>query len=226
MRLIRSLIAALLVASLTISASAAFTPSVEYKDAPEVVVTTDAEGNSIVGTITDAEGNVISNVLAGTIAITPFAASAKEETDPEIAARLIEVRAELEAALEDSDNELILAVAEALNNIPIENIVISDIFTITADGIHVDALRSGLILTVSLTSQSITKADEGSISIWQRSATTEEWSELDFEIDEKNVITLKITDIGEIVIFRDSAATPVTGENAPRSPQTSPVRNP
>jgi len=230
MRMFRSLIAALLVASLAISASAAFTPSVEYKDAPEVVVTTDKEGNAVAGTICDAEGTVLATVSAEAITVTPIAAAAKEETDAEVAEKLTAVKEELEAALEDKDNELIAAVAKELKNAPAKNIVVTDVFNIAADeaveAALAEAAEKGAALTVSLTSQNITKADAKNITIWQKSATTGEWEKVKFTIDEKNVIKLELKDLGEIVIFRDSEAKPEKVKDAPKSPKTLPIRKP
>ena len=228
MRLFRTLTAALLAASLTLSVSAAFTPSVEYKDAPEVVVTVDDEGNTIAGAITDAEGNVLETVPVESITITPLSAAAKEETDAEVAAKLTEVKAELEAALEDKDSELIAEVVKALENVPAENIVVSDVFTITADealtAALAEAVENGAVLNVALTSQNITKKDAESITIFQKSAATGEWVKVKFTIDEKNVINLELKDLGEIVIFRDSEAKPETAKDAPKSPLTRFIR--
>lgn len=230
MRLFRTLTAALLAASLTLSVSAAFTPSVEFKDAPEVVVTTDAEGNAVAGTITDAEGTVIANVPVESIVITPISAVAKEETDAEVAEKLNAVKEELEAALEDKDSELIAEVAKALDNVPVKNIVVSDVFSITADEALEEALaeavENGAALNISLISQNIIKADAKNITIWQKNATTGEWVQVKFTIDEKNVIKLELKDLGEIVIFRDSEAKPDAGKDAPKSPKTIPVRRP
>ena len=230
MRLFRTLIASLLAAALTLSVSAAFTPSVEFKDAPEVVVTTDAEGNAVAGAITDAEGNVLVTVPVEAITITPISTIAKEGTNPEVAAKLAEVKVELEAALGDKNSELLTEVAKAMENVPVENIVVSDIFTVTADEALTAALavavENGFALKISLISQNITKAEEASITIWQKSATTGEWVKVNFTVDENNVITLELKDIGEIVIFRDSAAKPATAKDAPKSPQTTPVKNP
>lgn len=223
MRLFRALIAAMLVASLTLSASAAFTPSVEFKDAPAVVVTTDADGNSYVGTVKDADGVVLAAIPAEAITITSVSAAEKEETDPVVAEKLTAVKEELTAAFEEKDNELITAVAAALNNAPAANIVVSDVFTITADDELAEVFELGAKLNVSMTSQNITKADAEKITIWQKSAATGEWKPVVFTIDDNNVINLELEDLGEIVIFRDSEAAPETPKNAPRSPKTRPT---
>lgn len=227
MRLFRTLIAALLVASMALSASAAFTPSVEFKDAPEVVVTTDAEGNAIVGAIVDADGEVLAAIPAEAITITAVSAAAKEETDAAVAEKLIAVKEELTVALEEKDNELVAAVAVALNNAPAENIVVSDVFTITADESVAELLafaaEAGVKAVVPMVSQTITKADAEKITIMQKSATTGEWKPVAFTIDDNNVINLELDDLGEIVIFRDSTVVPETPKDAPRSPKTRPT---
>jgi len=70
MRLNRAFVAAVLAAAMAISAGAAFTPSVEYKEAPTVVEKTDEEGNVSIGEILDEKGEVVTSISLGSITLT------------------------------------------------------------------------------------------------------------------------------------------------------------
>lgn len=228
--------ALLLAAVLTLSAGAAFTPSVEYKKAPQVVEKVDEEGNVTVGEIRDESGEVVASVPAGAITITPISAvktsstavtTEKPETasapavDAKVEESLKAVEAEITAEFEKAaDSELVQTVSRELNGAPAENIVVSDVFAVTATPEIEEVLASGATLSVAVTSQNITKEDETKIAIYQKDAVTGEWKQVPFTIAEDGVITLELTSAGEVVIFRDNEAAPVTPEEAPVSPST------
>lgn len=229
MKLYRALVAAVLAASLTLSAGAAFTPSVEYKDAPQVVEKIDAEGNVTVGEVRNADGEVVESVPADAIKVTAISETKKDSAgvEPEVAEALKAVEAELTVAFEmakTEENELIKAVSEDLNNAPVENIVVTDVVAITVTPEIEEALaEEGATLTVSVTSQNISKEDEEKITVYQKDPATGEWKKVPFTIDENDVITLELESTGEVVIFRDSEAAPETPKDAPRSPKTRPT---
>lgn len=228
MRLYRAIAAAVLASAFALSASAAFTPSIEYKEAPQVVEKTDEEGNVTVGEIISAEGEVIGTIPVSSLTVTAIASvktTAATEAASEAAESLTAVEQELITEFENAaESAIIQAVAQDLNDAPVENIVVSDVLAVTATSDIVDAMASGAAISVSVTSQNITKDDETKITIYQKDPVTGAWSKVPFTIDENDIITLELSSVGEIVIFRDNEAAPVTAEaeeEAPTSPATS-----
>ncbi len=236
MKMYRAFAALLLAAALTLSAGAAFTPSVEYKEAPQVVEKVDEEGNVSVGEIRDKKGEVVASVPVGAITVTPISviktptlsADSKPEEAPvlteeeqKIVESLQAVETEIAAEFEQGDkSKLVKEVAKELNDAPVENIVVSDVFAVTATPEIEEALESGATLTVAVASQNITKEDEKKITIYQKDAESGKWIKVPFTIAEDGIITLELSNVGEVVIFRDSEAAPVTPEKAPVSPST------
>ena len=243
--------ALLLAAALAMSAGAAFTPSVEYKEAPTVVEKVDESGNVSIGEIRDETGEVVASVSVGAITITPISvvktaesagdpgktpdgtgsaggtAAAVPEVDPQVAESLKAVETEIAAAFEKpEESALVQEIAKELNDAPVENIVVSDVFSVTATPEIEELLKTGASLSVSVVSQNITKQDEEKITIYQKDAKTGLWRKVPFTISEDGIITLSLQAVGEIVIFRDNEAPPVTPETAPASPATGGDLNP
>ncbi len=246
-----------LAAALTLSAGAAFTPSVEYKEAPKVVEKIDEKGNVSIGEVRNETGEVIANISVGAITITPISmikttATAGSATavvpgkgpngtgsagvgpaaevpaaDHGVAESLKAVETEIAAAFEKpEESTLVQEIAKELNDAPVENIVVSDVFAVTVSPEIEEVLKNGASLSVAVVSQSITKQDEKKITIYQKDAKTGLWIKVKFEISEDGIITLELKNVGEIVIFRDNEAPPVTPETAPVSPSTGGDRNP
>lgn len=231
--------AALLAALLTVSAGAAFMPSVEYKEAPQIVEKVDESGYVSVGEIRDESGQVISSVSVGMLTVTPISAvktaEASAETKPgetapavvsemdkKIAESLKAVETEIAAEFEKpAESTLVQEISKELNDAPAENIVVSDVFAVTATPDIEETLKSGATLSVSVVSQNITKQDEKRIIIYQKNTETGKWEKVPFQISKNGVITLELTNVGEVVIFRDSQAAPAAAAEAPVSPSTS-----
>lgn len=224
---------------LAMSAGAAFMPSVEYKEAPQIVEKVDESGNVSVGEILDESGEVVASVTGGMITVTPIsvmkAAEASTETstgdpaaaevpviDEKVAESLKAVETEIAAEFEKpAESTLIQEISKELNDAPVENIVVSDVFAVTATPEIEEVLKSGATLSVSVVSQSITKKDEKKITIYQKDAETGKWTKVPFQIAEDGVISLELKNVGEIVIFRDNEAAPAIAGTAPASPSTS-----
>lgn len=236
MKLFRTLTAALLAALIAVSAAAAFTPSVEFKEAPTVVEKTDAAGNTYVGEVKNSEGEVVGTVSNGTLKLTALSTvkqeTAEKETEEDAPAaavvdetvkeRLLKAETELKAAFEDGeDSYLLQQISKELNDAPVENIVISDIFHIEATEEISSMLEENAVISVSVVSQNITKADEELIVIYQKTSENGGWKKVEFTIDDENVITLELQGMGDIIILRDSEALPPVAEEAPASPSTS-----
>lgn len=230
--------ASFLAVSLALSAGAAFMPSVEYKEAPQIVEKVDESGNVAVGEIRDESGEVVATVAVGTVTVTPLstvkttapsdktqsgatASDAVQKVDEETVERLKAVETEIAAEFEKpTESTLIQEIAKDLNDAPAENIVVSDVFSITVTAEIEETLKNGATLSVAVVSQNITKEDEKKVTIYQKDADTGEWKKVPFEIMDDGVIVLELESAGEVVIFRDNEAAPVTEENAPVSPST------
>ena len=124
-----------------------FTPSVEQKGSPEIVVNTDSEGKEIAGVISDAKNDLVANVPSGDIILTSVADAAAAST-PEA------VKAALQAAQTQIKNAANVAAllsaedAEALKNV--KNPVVRDLICITLTGDHADKLAvDGNTITIT-----------------------------------------------------------------------------
>ena len=72
-RIINIIMVLCLVVSMAVSVSATeFVPSIEIKDAPELVPVGEQDGEAVFGYVTDKDGNKIYTVVAGDILITPI----------------------------------------------------------------------------------------------------------------------------------------------------------
>lgn len=230
--------AILLAVLLTLSAGAVFMPSVEYKEAPQIVEKVDESGNVTVGEIRDENGEVVAEVSAGMMTVTPISVVKAAENSPETkpgkkpsdevpgvdkktVKRLRDIEKEIAAEFKKSEKSaLIREISKELNGAPAENIVVSDVFAITTTPEIEKVLKSGAILSVDVISQNITKEDEKKIIIYQKDEKNGKWKKVPFVISEDNILTLELTGAGEVVIFRDSEAAPVIPETAPKSPAT------
>ena len=244
MKKCQALTAIFLAVLLALSSAAAFMPSVEYKEAPQIVEKVDESGNVSVGEILDESGEVVANVSAGMITVTPISVVKVIETPAEtkpgetkpaetapvqlteeeqkIVESLKAVETEIVAEFEKpTESALVQEIAKELNDAPVENIVVSDIFAVTATPEIEEVLKTGATLSVAVVSQNITKKDEKKITIYQKDAKTGKWVKVRFQIDENGVIVLQLKGVGEVVIFRDNEAAPLTAAAAPASPATS-----
>lgn len=145
-----------------------FTPSVESKPAPELVLLTDAQGNLVTAIITDKNGNQIP--LPPGVELVVTATSGKEDAlDPEIRALL--QRAEDQITRADHLGQLTPQLEEALTarqeadqsfeGVAVENLVARDLFDVSfvRDGAAVaNLLEDGQTVTFALKTD-LTEAD-------------------------------------------------------------------
>lgn len=128
------MLAMALAVSTSISAMASdFTPSVQGKNAPDVVITEDENGNEVVANIIDESGDVIEQVYTTEITITPVSKS--DEAPEEIKGALDKAYQQINSAA--SLTELVPEMPEFLGNISddliVENLVVRDLFDVTVD---------------------------------------------------------------------------------------------
>lgn len=130
----RIIIAILVVSAMTVTAfAAAFTPSVEQKEAPAVVESV----------IVDAEGNVVGNVAADAIVVSAIAEAA--EASEEVAAAVESIKAAASVA------EAAPAVVEiaAAANVDVANLVVRDMVNVEASAEVVELLKDGTGVAVT-----------------------------------------------------------------------------
>ena len=144
------MLAMALAVSTSISAIAAgFTPSVQGKDAPDVVITEDENGNEVVANIIDESGDVIEQVYTTEITITPVSKS--DEAPEEIKGALDKAYQQIKSAA--SLTELVPEMPEFLKNISddltVENLVVRDLFDVTVDAETKALLEAGNSIQLS-----------------------------------------------------------------------------
>ena len=135
MRKISTFILAMMLAvSTAISAGAAeFTPSVQGKEAPDLVTTVNEAGEEVVAVVRDAQGNAVEDVLSGNLIVTPVA-QADEAAE--------NIRTSLQAAYEQirnvsSLNELVpnleTVLAGVAPDVSVDELVVRDLFDVSVD---------------------------------------------------------------------------------------------
>ena len=199
---------------LCVSAAAAdFVPSVEAKNAPEVVYMVDASGNPAAGRITAADGTV-SYMDTAAITIT-----AKTDTEAD-AAVLKTIGTAMEELTEKALPELIADFAavwaDVTEGAPVENAVVATVFDISSDV----EIPEGGELTITLSPKDI--AAEDFIVVLHKVRDT--WKVEPHTRDGKGNIIITVSSLSPFAIVKDSAAAPVKGSDAPRSPQTEEIR--
>ena len=103
-----------------------FTPSVAYKDAPELVTIQDPEGNEAIGVVKNGEGEIISYIYAHCLVITPVA---EAETSTEIPEAARQTLLSVYAAL--LDNSMKIPYEKFNANLDPDHMVIRDLFDAT-----------------------------------------------------------------------------------------------
>lgn len=128
------ILAMMLAVSTAISAGAAeFTPSVQGKEAPDLVTTVNEAGEEVVAVVRDAQGNAVEDVLSGNLIVTPVA-QADEAAE--------NIRTSLQAAYEQirnvsSLNELVpnleTVLAGVAPDVSVDELVVRDLFDVSVD---------------------------------------------------------------------------------------------
>ena len=132
-----------------------FTPSVEQKDSPDIVISTDSKGKEVAAIITDANDKEVVGVPIGEIIITSVAgaADAAEEIKEVLqsAQQQIKEVAKIEDLIPEQKEELTKAVEDA--GLKIENLVVRDLIDVTLTGDyknHLDTEGNTITLTFKL----------------------------------------------------------------------------
>lgn len=129
-----------------------FTPSVEQKDSPEVITTTDSKGDEVAAIITDSENKEVVGVPVGEIIVTSVAkvSNADEEVKEVLKAAQEQIKkvAKIEELIPEQKEELTKAVEDA--GLKVENLVVRDLIDVTLTGTYKDHLETeGNIITLT-----------------------------------------------------------------------------
>ncbi|NLW70875.1 MAG: hypothetical protein GX061_07330 [Eubacteriaceae bacterium] len=148
-----TLLALLLVACFAGNVLAA--PSVVVED-PVIVTKTDENGVAYIGQLVDEQGEVtLIPADSGAVVLTPIDA-ADTAADPEIKEKLDDAYNEIAAApdLTALDPDLGEPLKEAItvsgSDVPVDNLVVRELFDVTVSGVAADALAAGKSVVVTM----------------------------------------------------------------------------
>lgn len=153
-KVIRILVVLFAVVALSTSALADnFTPSVEQKGAPDIVVVEDSKGNEVAAVIVNPNNEEVAGVPTGDIIITSVADADKAEneeikTDLKAAQEQIKNISNIADLVPDQKEELEKQVKDA--GLKVENLVVRDMVDITLTGEYADHLKvEGNTITIT-----------------------------------------------------------------------------
>lgn len=145
---------AVLALTMSIPAMAAnFTPSVEGKEAPEVVPVLGESGNEVAAVIYDNQGAVVSEIPHGEIIVTSVSqAASAEET---IASMLDAAYSQINSvtSLDKLTDELVPALQNLSDEVAVEDLVVRDLFDVTLTGdysTHLDTEGNYVVIRFAL----------------------------------------------------------------------------
>ena len=196
------MLAMALAVSTSISAMAtSFTPSVQGKDAPDVVTKTviskDGSIKKYSGQVVDKNGKVVKNVENKKIIITPVSkakdASKAIKTELETAYKQIKEAKSLKDLVPDIDKHL----KSISNTLKVENMVVRDLFDVTIDQETEKLLKNGN--SVQLTFKLDVKATDKVVCLYQDNEG--KWKAIDKSRVKNNkdgTVTVNITESGPI----------------------------
>lgn len=128
-------LAAALSFTLALPASAAnFTPSVQGKEAPEVVPVSTGAAGDIAAEIRDPEGGVVAEVPGGELIVTPVSQRSSADTDIETALDQAYQQVNSVNTLDELTADIIPALEAISSEISVEDLVVRDLFDVTVRG--------------------------------------------------------------------------------------------
>lgn len=132
--------AALLLFAALPATAADFTPSVQGKQAPEIVVV-QQDGRQIAGQIIDAQGNLVAQVEAGAILVTPVA-----QADEALKQAYEQLKA---TPLEQLIPQLTAFLSDLPQDISVQQLVVRDLFDVSVDAQTRQLLDAGNSIRLS-----------------------------------------------------------------------------
>lgn len=212
----------MLASLLTVPALANFTPSVEAKPAPDVVL--DGE---IAAVIKDGAGNVVDTVMRPELIITPASekheAVAQKITDNLVRAEIrINEIAHVGQLTPELEQALLRAQKENkiphINDVKVEDLVVRDLFDVSVvrDG-QVIAIPNGHTITFSIQ----TDLSDDVLHFVLHNPVNHDWEVLEeAQAMHDGIITITVDSLGPFAIVVDGAADLDVDPSGPSSPQT------
>lgn len=121
-----------------------FTPSVEQKESPDVVTTTDSKGEEVAAVIIDSDNKEVVGVPVGEIIVTSVAGASKATEEIrealQTAQEQIKKIEKIEQLIPEQKDELTKAVQEA--GLKVENLVVRDLIDVTLTGTYQEHLET------------------------------------------------------------------------------------
>ncbi len=226
MKILKPLAALTLAAVLltTSSFAAEFAKSAELQPAPTLV----SQNITIDGVTFPSASKVVQgadvndiweNIPTSSIKITSLN-EAKKSSDNLLKTTMTTVENELKNA---SDLEtLIPGVADAWKKItggaPLSNMVVAEIFDINMGTAYNKYVGNGFLFKTTLRPASVTNKDK--ILVAHKNLANNKYEILDYQWVANGGLELTSTSNSPYIIFKDSGASPVVAEDAPKSPQT------
>ncbi len=219
-RIIGLLLAGILALSVSAPALAVeFTPSVENKEAPEIVMQTDSTGAECVAIIRDADGKELIGVPAGDLIVTPL--SSADEAAAATKEALNSANAQLQSVsnLSELSSDLETVIKENSADLKVEDLVVRDLFDVSVTGKYAEYLnRDGASITIRF--KLLADADSLAAVLHNVEGTTWETVSND-RIKRNDDYTADVTlfSLSPIAFLFDAGVLHVD-PNAPDSPQT------
>lgn len=135
------LVCGFVMSTATTAFAANFTPSVEDKGAPEIIVSEDEKGNEVVAIIRDEKDEEVVGVPTGELIVTSVA-KAKEATE-EIKGKLEYAKKQIQDAssIKDLVPEVEGVLKEIKSDAKVENLTVRDLFDVTLTGTYEEELK-------------------------------------------------------------------------------------
>lgn len=209
-----------LITTTNITAFAAeFTPSVESKPAPEIVMQTDSSGKECAAIVYDANGREITGVPNGDLVVTPVSAAGTSTT--EIADNLNSAYEQLQSvnSLTDLSKELETVIKEISPEISVNDLVVRDLFDVSITGHFEEYLnQEGNYISVRFK----LSADSESLAAVLRNIEDTTWETVTNDRITRNkdyTVDVIFYDLSPVAFLFDAGQLEVDPD-APNSPQT------
>ena len=201
--------------------AATYTPSVEAKDAPEVVTQKDKDGNDCAAIIRDADGKEIASVPFANLVVTPVS-QMESTTYANVKARLRAAfnRIKGVSSVRELNSQLESTIKSLYPDVSVDDLVVRDLFDVSVIGDYEEYFKTaGNTLTVRFK----LTADSALLLAALDSVDGATWRILDDgSITRNGDYTVEITldRLGVIAFLYDNGELPAANPSAPKSPQT------
>lgn len=214
------MLAGILMLSMSVPALAAeFTPSVENKPAPEVVMQTDSDGNECAAIIYDAEGNELAGVPTGNLIVTPVSSTDAVSSETKDVLEAAYEQLQSVNSLTELSGDLESVIQEISPDLTVDDLVVRDLFDVTVTGTYAEYLsQDGASISVRFE----LSADAESLAAVLHNIEGTTWETVSNDrITRNNDYTVDVVFYSlSPVAFLFDVGTLSVDPNAPTSPQT------